>query len=43
MWAIGIVQLFSTTKTFEIMVDLMIIVAAVLAAILLTKIKPAND
>lgn len=43
MWAIGIVQLFSTAKTFEIMVDLMIIVAAVLAAILLTKIKLAND
>ena len=44
MWAIGIVQLFSTAKQFEIMIDVIIIVAVMVAAVVLTKIKPrAND
>ena len=43
MWVIGIVQLFSHAKTFEIMIDLVIIVAVIVFALVLTKIKPAND
>lgn len=43
MWAIGIVQLFSTAKTFEIMVDLIIIIGVLVFAVLLTKIKPSGD
>ena len=43
MWVIGIVQLFSTAKHFEIMVDLVIIVGVMAFAVILTKIKPAGD
>jgi NSS family neurotransmitter:Na+ symporter len=43
MWAIGIVKLFSTAKPFEIIVDIIIIVAVMVAAALLSKIKPANE
>ncbi len=43
MWVIGIIQLFSTAKHFEIMVDLVIIVGVMVFAVLLTKIKPAGD
>jgi len=43
MWAIGIVQLFSTAKQFEIIIDLVIIVAVLVFAFILTRIKPAND
>ena len=43
MWAIGIVQLFSTAKTFEIMVDLIIIIGVLVFAVILTKIKPSGD
>jgi len=43
MWAIGIVQLFSTAKQFEIIIDLVIIVAVLVSAFILTRIKPAND
>ena len=43
MWVIGIVQLFSTAKQFEIMVDVIIIVAVMVVALVLTRIKPAND
>lgn len=43
MWAIGIVQLFSTAKYFEIIVDVIIIVLVMVFAVVLTKIKPAND
>jgi NSS family neurotransmitter:Na+ symporter len=42
MWAIGIVKLFSTAKTFEIIIDVVIIVAVLVFAFILTKIKPAG-
>lgn len=42
MWAIGIVQLFSTAKQFEIIIDLVIIVVVLVFAFILTRIKPAN-
>ncbi|MBQ7927595.1 MAG: sodium-dependent transporter [Methanobrevibacter sp.] len=43
MWVIGIVQLFSTAKQFEIMVDLIIIIGVMAFAFILTKLKPAGD
>ena len=43
MWVIGIVQLFSTAKQFEIMVDLVIIIGVMAFAFILTKLKPAGD
>ena len=43
MWVIGIVQLFSTAKTFEIIVDLVIIISVLVFAFILTKVKPAGD
>ena len=43
MWVIGIVQLFSTAKSFEIMVDLIIIIGVLVFAVILTKLKPAGD
>lgn len=43
MWAIGIVKLFSSAASFEIMIDLIIIISVLVFAVILTKIKPAND
>ncbi len=43
MWAIGIFQLFTSAKTFEIMVDIVIIVAVFVSAVVLTKIKPRGE
>ena len=43
MWAIGIVKLFSTAKQFEIMVDLIIIIGVMVFAVILTRIRPANE
>ena len=43
MWAIGIIQLFSTAKQFEIIVDVIIIVAVMVVAFILTKIRPASE
>ena len=43
MWAVGIFQLFTTAKSFEVMVDIIIIVAVLVAAIVLTKIKPSGE
>jgi NSS family neurotransmitter:Na+ symporter len=43
MWAIGIIQLFSSAKTFEIIVDLIIIASVMVSAVVLTKIYPAGD
>ena len=43
MWAIGIVKLFSTAKPFEIIIDIVIIAAVMVAAAFLTRIKPANE
>ena len=42
MWAIGIIKLFSTAKTFEIIIDVVIIVAVLVFSFILTKIKPAG-
>ncbi len=43
MWIIGIVQLFTTAKSFEIIIDLIIIIAVLVSAVVLTKIKPADE
>ena len=43
MWAIGIVTLFSSAKEFEIMIDLIIIIAVLGAGFVLTKIKPVGE
>ena len=43
MWVIGIVQLFSSAKQFEIMVDIIIIVAVLVSSVLFTKIKPRSE
>ena len=43
IWVIGIVKLFSTAKTFEIIIDVIIIVGVMASAIALTKINGAND
>jgi NSS family neurotransmitter:Na+ symporter len=43
MWAIGIFQLFTTAKSFEVMVDLIIIIAVLVSAFVLAKIKPASE
>ncbi len=43
MWAIGIVQLFSSAKPFEIMVDLIIISSVMVVAFLLTRSKAADE
>ncbi|WP_405297646.1 sodium-dependent transporter [Methanobrevibacter sp.] len=43
MWVVGIIQLFSTAKTFEIIVDLIIIVLVAVFAVILTKVKPADE
>ena len=43
IWAVGIVQLFSTAKTFELIVDLIIIISVLVVAFIFTKIKPASE
>ena len=43
MWVIGIVQLFTTAKSFEIMIDLIIIIAVLVFAFVLAKIKPSSE
>lgn len=43
IWAIGIIKLFSTAKSFEITIDLIIIVAVLVFSFIFTKIKPAED
>ena len=43
MWIIGIVDLFSTAKQFEIMVDVIIIVGVLVSGLVLTKIRPASE
>ena len=43
MWVAGIIQLFSTAKAFEIMIDLIIIIAVIVFAFILSKAKPAGD
>ena len=43
MWVVGIIQLFSTAKSFEIMIDVIIIISVMVCAFVLTKLKPAED
>ena len=43
MWIIGIINLFSNAAQFEIIIDLIIIVAVLVVAAVMYKIKPAND
>lgn len=43
MWVIGIVQLFTTAKSFEIMIDLIIIIGVLVFAFVLTKLNPADE
>ncbi len=43
MWIVGIVQLFTTAKSFEIMIDLVIIIAVLVSAFVLTKLKPSSE
>ena len=43
MWAIGIYQLFSSTEFFEIIVDVVIIVAVLVFSLVLTKIAPRGE
>ena len=39
IWAIGVVNLFSTLKTFELTIDIIIIIGVLVSSIVLTKIK----
>ena len=43
MWTVGIIKLFSTAKSFEIMVDIIIIAAVMVFAFVFTRIKPASE
>ncbi len=42
MWIYGIYNLFMTSATFEIIVDIIIMVSVLVASIVLTKINPGN-
>ncbi len=43
IWAVGILKLFTSAKSFEIMVDLAILILVMVFAVILTKIKPADE
>jgi NSS family neurotransmitter:Na+ symporter len=43
MWIVGIYNLFTSAKTFEIMVDLIIIILVMVFATVLTKVKQADE
>jgi NSS family neurotransmitter:Na+ symporter len=43
IWTVGIIKLFSTAKSFEIMVDIIIIAAVMVFAFVFTRIKPASE
>lgn len=43
MWANGLVKMLKTAQPFEIIVDIIILVAVMVSAIVLTKVKPANE
>lgn len=43
MWVVGIISLFRTANQFEIIVDLIIIVAVMVTAVVLTKLKPVRE
>ena len=42
MWANGLVKMLKTAQPFEIIVDIIILVAVMVSAIVLTKVKAAN-
>ena len=43
MWANGLVKMLKTAQPFEIIVDVIILVAVMVSAIVLTRAKPANE
>ena len=43
MWANGLVKMLKTAQPFEIIVDIIILVAVAVSAIVLTRAKPANE
>ena len=43
MWANGLVKMLKTAHPFEIIVDVIILVAVMVSAIVLTKVKAANE
>ena len=43
MWTIGIIQLFTTAKSFEIIIDLIIIIMVLVFGFALTRIKPQSE
>ena len=43
MWIVGIYNLFTSAKTFEIIVDLIIIILVMVFAAVLTKVKQADE
>ena len=43
MWVIGIIDLFTSAKTFELIVDLIIFIAVLVFTVILTKLKPVED
>lgn len=43
MWANGLVKMLKTAQPFEIIVDVIILVAVMVSAIVLTKVKAANE
>jgi len=43
MWANGLVKMLKTAQPFEIIVDIIILVAVMVSAIVLTRVKPANE
>ena len=43
MWANGLVKMLKTAQPFEIIVDIIILAAVMVSAIVLTRVKPANE
>ena len=43
MWVIGIIQLFTTAKSFEIIIDLIIIIMVLVFGFALTRIRPRSE
>ena len=43
IWGVGIIHLFSNQKVFELIVDLIIVLGVILSAVVLTRLKPADN
>ena len=43
LWIVGIYNLFSTAKTFELVIDVIIMVGVLVFAVILTRLKPAGE